>query len=179
MKTQRLFTALLFGTLALAAMAPMASADSRDRNGDSPDSRGTQGSRGDSRDNGTQQQSGTYRPADNGKYGHNYNRDDRNHRNSWSSRRTYYYQDPSSGRRSDYISDFKDADGNMDSRIVILQIDIRTGRQLGAFRYDNRAGHWRQWKSNRNGQWRNDTRGNDGRGIRGTGVYGGYPNQNH
>ncbi len=190
MKTQRIFTALLFGTLALAAMAPIASADSHNRgnshghgnnsswngnnngnnNSDSHNWQG-QGSRGNDSRGKSSPDTWQYRQDDRSGYGGNYDRDDRGNRGSWTSGRTYYYEDPSSGRRSNYISDFKDRDGNADPSMVILQIDIRTGQQLCAYRYDNRAGHWRSWTGGVS--WNNG-----GFDVRGAGVYGGYPSDN-
>ena len=159
MNHRRMFTALLFGILALAALAPIASAKPHDRDDDSH-----------------------WRTGDNsydrsrdirGNYGNYYDRDDRGRRNTWVSRRSYYYLDPRTGQRSSYISDFKDRDGYADPALVILMIDIRSGREIGAYRYDNRAGHWRAWTAYRGQSW-NDN-GNYRYDRRGTGVYGGYP----
>jgi hypothetical protein len=187
MKTQRMFTALLFGTLALAAMAPIASAKSHDRDdsrgrghesrgrGDSDDrgwrSRDDSDDRGwrDSRDDG-------WRTYDRRYYGGDYDRDDRYRRGTWVAERSYFYLDPITGRRSSYISDFKDCYDNYDNPAVILMIDIRTGRQLGAFRYDDRVDHWRPWYGRAYGRSWSDRPGYRVE-IRGTGVYGGYPSR--
>jgi len=135
----------LFGALALAAVAPAAFADrgrDRDRDDRWSDSRGSRDSRDDARDG-----------YDRSSYGW-----DRGGRRS--ERRSYYYEDPYCGRRSQYISDFKDHYGRAGHAPLILKIDIRSGDLLARYRYDSRAEEWRTW----NREYRYGGRSGYGRG---------------
>jgi hypothetical protein len=125
-------SAVVFGAIALAAIAPAASADH-----DDDDDRGDRGRWHESRGYND-------RYDRNGRYDRGYG-DGRRYRRS--ERRSYYYEDPYCGRRSQYISDFKNHYSHAGHAPLILKRDIRSGELLARYRYDYRAEEWRDWRT--------------------------------
>ena len=155
-----ILSAALLALCAVASLAPAASAD-RDRDRD--DRRGSR--HGDSYRNDDRD----WQDSRNRDRGYGWDRGDRR-----GERRSYYYEDPYCGQRSQYISDFKGHYSHADHAPLIVKIDIRSGAVLARYRYDDRAEEWRSWdRGSRRGGW-NRYGGSYSSGSYSNGGYGGY-----
>ena len=75
--------------------------------------------------------------------------------------RSYYYEDPYCGQRSSHVSDFKRHYGGTRHPLIILKVDIRSGRILDRYRYDRDEEEWRDGDRH---SWCDDSDHDHGRG---------------